>query len=143
MTSATAFGQTTVFHGRVVDPMRAAVAGALVTVARTSGGAASKSVSDAEGRFELQLEPGVYLITINSPGFSEESRRVTVPASGAAPAEFVLQIAGVKQSVEVNGRAAADTRTVNASTKTATPLRDVPQAVTVVRSALLGRKEVG
>ncbi len=137
LTSATAFAQATGFHGRVVDPMRAAVPAAQVTVVPTSGGAVSTSVSDAEGRFELQLEPGAYLITINSPGFSAESRRVTIPASGAAPAEFVLQIAGVTQSVEVNGRPAADTRTVNASTKTATPLRDVPQAVTVVPSALI------
>jgi len=117
--------------------MRAAVAAARVTVVAATGGAATNFVSDAEGRFELQLEPGAYLITINSPGFSEESRRIAVQASGTAPAEFVLQIAGVTQSVEVNGRAAADARIVNTSTKTATPLRDVPQAVTVVSSALI------
>ena len=137
ITSAAASAQTAVFRGRVVDPMKAAVAAARVTVAAASGGPATTSVTDAEGRFELQLEPGVYLITINSPGFSGESRRITVQASGAAPAEFVLRIAGVTQSVEVNAHAAVDTPTVNASTKTATPLRDVPQAVTVVPSALI------
>jgi len=137
LTSGAASGQTAVFRGRVVDPMRAAVAAARVTVVAATGGAATNFVSDAEGRFELQLEPGAYLITINSPGFSEESRRIAVQASGTAPAEFVLQIAGVTQSVEVNGRAAADARIVNTSTKTATPLRDVPQAVTVVSSALI------
>jgi catecholate siderophore receptor len=137
MMSAAASAQTSVFHGRVVDPMKAAVAAARVTVVAPSGGAATTAVSDAEGRFELHLEPGAYLIRINSPGFSEESRRITVQASGTPLAEFVLQIAGVTQSVEVNAHATADTRTVNASTKTATPLRDVPQAVTVVPSALI------
>ena len=135
--SATVFGQSAVFHGRVVDPMRAAVAGARVVAVAAPGGAVTTSVSDAEGRFELQLEPGAYLLTISSPGFSDESRRITVPASGAAPVEFVLQIAGFTQSVEVNGDATGNTPTVSTSTKTPTPLRDVPQAVTVVPRALI------
>jgi catecholate siderophore receptor len=137
ITSVVASAQTTVFRGRVVDPMRAVVAAARVSAVAVSGGAATTSVSDADGRFELQLEPGAYLLTISSPGFSEESRRITVQTSAAAPVEFVLQIAGFTQSVEVNGHAAGNTRTVNASTKTPTPLRDVPQAVTVVPSALI------
>jgi catecholate siderophore receptor len=125
------------FRGRIVDPMRAAVAAARVTVMSASGGSATTSVSDAEGHFEFYLEPGAYVLTISSPGFAEQSRRIAAQAVGAPPIEFILQIAGVTQSVEVNARAAADTPTVNASTKTATPLRDVPQAVTVVPSALI------
>src|SRR5689334_15745614 len=125
------------FRGRVVDPMRAAIAAARVTAVASTGGAVTTSVSDTEGRFELQLQPGAYLLTISSPGFSEDSRRITVQASGAAPVEFILQIAGFTQSVEVNGGAVGNIRTVNASTKTATPLRDVPQAVPVVACALI------
>jgi catecholate siderophore receptor len=135
--SAAAFAQTAVLRGRVVDPMRAAVAAARVVAVAVPGGAVMTSVSDAEGRFELQLEPGAYLLTITSPGFSEESRHITVPPSGAAPVEFVLQIAGFTQSVEVSGEAAGNTGTVSTSTKTPTPLRDVPQAVTVVPRSLI------
>ena len=137
ITSAVASAQTTMLRGRVVDSMRAAVTAAQVTAVAESGGAATTSVSDAEGRFELQLEPGAYRITINSPGFVEESRRVSVQASGAALVEFVLRVAGFTQSIEVNGHASGDARTINASTKTPTPLRDVPQAVTVIPSALI------
>jgi len=136
-TAAAAFAQSAIVRGRVVDPMKAAVAAARVSVVAASGGPATTSMSDAEGQFELQLEPGAYVLTISSPGFAEQSRRITVQASGAQPVEFVMQIAGVTQSVEVNAHAASDSRTVNASTKTATPLRDVPQAVTVVPSALI------
>jgi catecholate siderophore receptor len=136
-TAAAAFAQSAIVRGRVVDPMKAAVAAARVSVVAASGGPATTSISDAEGQFELQLEPGAYVLTISSPGFAEQSRRITVQASGAQPVEFVMQIAGVTQSVEVNAHAASDSRTVNASTKTATPLRDVPQAVTVVPSALI------
>ncbi|HEU5254512.1 MAG TPA: TonB-dependent siderophore receptor [Vicinamibacterales bacterium] len=134
---AAASAQTAVLRGRVVDPMRAAVAAARVIAVAAPGGSVMTSVSDAEGRFELHLEPGAYLLTISSPGFSEESRHITVPPSGAAPVEFVLQIAGFTQSVEVNGEAAGNTPTVSTSTKTPTPLRDVPQAVTVVPRALI------
>lgn len=94
-------------------------------------------MSDVEGRFELELEPGAYLLTILSPGFSEESRRITVLAAAVAPVEFVLQIAGFTQSVEVNGEAAGHTGVISTSTKTPTALRDVPQAVTVVPRALI------
>ena len=125
--SATAFAQSAVVYGRVVDPMRAAVADARVVAVAAPGGAVTRSVSDVEGRFELRLEPGAYLVTISSPGFSEESRRITVAASGATPVEFVLQIAGFTQSVEVNGGATGNTPTISTSTKTATPLRDVPR----------------
>jgi len=135
--SAAAFAQTAVLRGRIVDPMRAAVVAARVVAVAAPGGAVTTSASDAEGRFELQLEPGAYLLTISSPGFSEESRHITVPPSGAAPVEFVLQIAGFTQSVEVNGEATGNTPTVSTSTKTPTPLRDVPQAVTVVPRALI------
>src|SRR5262245_14125991 len=117
--------------------MKAAVSSAHVSAVATPGGAVTASVSDREGLFELQLEPGAYLLTISSPGFSEQSHRITVPASGAAPVEFILQIAGFTQSVEVNGEATGNARTVSTSTKTPTPLRDVPQAVTVVPRALI------
>src|SRR5262245_59712291 len=117
--------------------MRAAVADARVTVVSGSSGAATSSTSDAEGRFEIQVEPGAYLVTINSPGFSQASQRVTVHESVPSTIEFVLQIAGFTQSVEVNGDTAGGARPINASTKTPTPLRDVPQSVTVVPSGLI------
>ena len=125
------------FRGRVLDPMKAAVAGAHVMAAGSAAGVSTTVTSDAEGRFELQLEPGAYVITITSPGFSDQSRHVTVQTTGAPPADFVLQLAGFTQSVEVNGRSSATADGVSASTKTATPLRDVPQSVTVITSRLI------
>ena len=51
--SAAAFAQTAVLRGRVVDPMRAAVAAARVIAVAAPGGSVMTSISDAEGRFEL------------------------------------------------------------------------------------------
>jgi catecholate siderophore receptor len=137
ISSAAVSAQTAVLRGHVVDPMRAAVEGARVTVIAASNGGVTTVMSDAEGRFEVRVDPGAYFVTINSPGFSEVSQRVTAHDSSGAAIEIVLQIAGFTQAVEVNGDAAGNIRTVNASTKTATPLRDVPQAVTVIPSALI------
>jgi catecholate siderophore receptor len=137
MSVSTASAETLRLHGRVVDPMKAAIAGARVTVVAVSGGVATNSTSDGEGRFEISLEPGAYLLTINSPGFSDASQLVRIPEAATTPIEFVLQIAGITQSVEVNGDSVEKATTVNASTKTLTPLRDVPQSVTVVPGALI------
>ena len=137
MSVASVSAQTLMLHGRVVDAMKAAIADARVTVVSASGGPATNVTSDAQGRFEIPLAPGAYLLTINSPGFSEVSQAVSVPDAVATTLEFVLQIAGITQSVEVNGEAVGRATTVNASTRTPTPLRDVPQSVTVVPGGLI------
>jgi catecholate siderophore receptor len=135
--TAIAAAEPSLLRGRVVDPMKAAVPDAHISVMPAAGGTATNSTSDAEGRFEIRVEPGAYVITISSPGFSATSQRVTISDVGTASMEFILQIAGFTQSVEVNGDATESAATVNASTKTPTPLRDVPQSVTVVSSALI------
>ncbi len=126
-----------VFRGRIVDPMRAPIAGADVTAVRTAPAMTATTMSDQNGDFAFQLEPGTYLVRISSAGFADALRRMTVSPGGAAPVEFVLQIAGFTQAVEVAGQAGGDVASISTSTKTPTRLRDVPQSVTVVTSALI------
>ena len=134
--SAPSYAQTTVFRGRIVDPMRAAVAGARISALPERGGTEAAIVSDETGGFAFELDAGTYTLTVSSPGFVDMSRTVTVPGAAASAGEFVLQLASYTQSVEVAGKAGADGR-INPSTKTPTPLRDTPQAVTVVSSELI------
>src|SRR5437870_7237337 len=122
-------------HGRVVDPMQAPITGARVTAVRTDQSAGKTVMTDQNGDFLLQLEPDAYLVTAGSDGFADRSRRVTVAAAGGARADFVLEIAGFTQAVEVAGR--VDQGAVSTGTKTPTRLRDVPQSVTVVTGALI------
>jgi catecholate siderophore receptor len=126
-----------VLRGRIVDPTRAPIAGAEVTAVRAAPAVTATTMSDQNGDFVIQLEPGTYVVTISSAGFADLSRRMTVSAGGAAPLDFVLQIAGFTQAVEVTGQAGRDVASINTSTKTPTRLRDVPQSVTVVTSALI------
>jgi catecholate siderophore receptor len=51
--------------------------------------------------------------------------------------EFVLQIAGVRETVSVTAAAGYDTPAVDSATRTLTPLRDVPQSITVVTQELV------
>src|SRR5258705_3520371 len=134
--SAPSFAQTTVFRGRIVDPMRAAVAGARISALPERGGTAATIVSDETGGFALELDAGTYTFTVSAPGFADMLRTCTVPGAAASAGEFVLELASYTQSVEVAGKAGADGR-INPSTKTPTPLRDTPQAVTVVSSELI------
>ena len=134
--STASTAQTTMFRGQIVDPMRAAVAGARISAVAEGRDAAVMVLSDADGGFALRLDAGTYTLTVTSPGFADLSRTVTVPGAAASAGEFVLQLPSYTQSVEVAGKATHEP-IINPSTKTPTPLRDTPQAVTLVSSELI------
>jgi len=123
--------------GRIVDPLHDAIADARITAARDGRGPQITTNADKNGEFSLTLDPGAYVVTVASHGFAVASRRIVVPPTGAVTADFVLELAGYSQAVEVTGHPGADARTINTSTRTPTPLRDVPQSVTIVASELI------
>jgi catecholate siderophore receptor len=123
--------------GKVLDTTRAPIAAAAVT-ATTPGGRASSAWTDAAGTFTLVLEPGPYTIRIAAPGFTEASEPLTVAEDGAARREFVLRVAGFQESVTVSATADYTVDAIRSATRTLTPLRDVPQSVTVATRELMG-----
>jgi catecholate siderophore receptor len=129
-------GQTPIksssIHGRVLDPNRAAIAGARISVQGSH--ANFSAVSDANGDFTLALAPGEYTLTVNAAGFAEASRAIKVKPAISESLETVLQIAGSTATVTIMG---ADTlgyraQELRSATKTSTLLRDVTQSITVV-----------
>jgi catecholate siderophore receptor len=118
-------------RGKVLDPARAPIAGALVTAVPDGQASGTSIVSDQSGEFSFALEPGKYAVTIAADGFKETSQTLNLQTGGAAPLTVVLQIAPQHNTVTVNG---TDYQTVNISsaTKTLTALRDVPQSISVV-----------
>ncbi len=127
----------TVIRGRVVDATGAAVVGAQVAVTSDRAGVPTSSVTNQAGEFEVVVPPGSYSVRVNAAGFVETTQRQTATASGAARLEFKLQIAGLTETVSVGAHISYDVRDVTSATKTSTPLRDVPQAVSVVSSELI------
>jgi catecholate siderophore receptor len=123
-----------IFAGHVVDPMGAPLAGAAVTA--ICGGAEVPAITtDQKGQFALDLPPGRCTVTIAFEGFVAAVATVDALETGHDSRQFTLQIAGVQEAVSVS--AAAHAVDVNTATKTVTPLRDVPQSVTVVPQAMM------
>jgi catecholate siderophore receptor len=124
--------------GQVLDATGGPVGGASVTVRRAGATVAPLTVlTDGQGRFELPLSPGIYSVMIAADGFVAASQQLEI-ASGADRAfDVVLRVAGFSEIVNVDAAAGDAPRSVASATKTSTPLRDVPQAVSVVTSAMI------
>jgi catecholate siderophore receptor len=122
--------------GRVVDSTGGAVVGALVSLTSERPGAPASSVTNREGEFSLSVVPGVYTVRVAAAGFVEVSRSVTVGQSETTVG-FTLEIEGIQETVTVGAPIGYSVPAVTSATKTTTPLRDIPQAITVVSSALI------
>jgi len=123
-------------HGHIVDESGAAVAGAVIAVAR-EGVAMQTLTSDHQGEFRLSLASGRYTITVSSPGFHDSSRIVNVSQAKTESIQIMLTVAGIRESVSVTATAGYQVPAINTATKTPTPLRDVPQSVTIVTKELI------
>ena len=123
-------------RGSVLDQSGAPIAGARVTV--TAGRAAPiTGVTDQQGEFAVPLTAGAYTIRIAAENFVAATRDISL-ASGADQAILVtLEVAGVRETVTVDAMAGYAAGEVSSATKTATPLRDVPQSVSVVSRSLI------
>ena len=126
-----------VIRGRVVDPIGGAIVGAQVTVTSERPGTPATTVTDQQGEFELTNLPGIYTVRVNANGFDDTSRRLTLKAGERMTADFTLAIAGVQETVNVDAVIGYSVPAVSSATKTTTPLGDVPQAVSIVTSALI------
>ena len=118
--------------GRVLDPSRAPIVAAHVTATPDDHSAGVSATTDDRGEFTLVLLPGSYTIAVVADGFEPTSERVTVQPGVVAIPEFVVQIAGFQDAVTVSAPGSYEVDEISSATKTLTPLRDVPQSVTVV-----------
>lgn len=134
MTLATsAFSQTgeKYLRGTVKDVNGAIIVGARITAAVKGGAAEITTVSDENGEFSMRLGPDEYVIKVAAEGFAENSSTIDLKQIAAKSLEIVLEVAGSTVTVTI---VASDYKTeeVGSATKTLTPLRDVPQSVSVV-----------
>jgi catecholate siderophore receptor len=136
MWSPGAAAQQAFLRGRVVDSSRAAIVGAQVTVTPEPAGAPVSALTTQQGEFELPVASGAYTVRVSATGFVETSRRVTV-SSGSKSVDFTLEVAGFREAVRVAGVGGYSVPAVSSATKTPTPLRDVPQAVSIVSRELI------
>ncbi len=104
---------TSQLNGSVADPSGAAVAGATITLTDPANGSQRSTTSNAAGFYQfLDIPPGDYRLEAKAAGFtpyvlSKVTLQVKLPST--IPIRF--QVAGVQQSVNVEGEAPLINRT--------------------------------
>lgn len=119
-------------HGRVLDPDRAAIAGAKITVQGSHS--TLSAVTDPNGDFTITLPPGEYVVKVNAAGFAEVSRTLSAKPANSESLEIVMQIASSTANVTIVAADGLGYRAegVGSATRTPTTLRDIPQSINVV-----------
>ena len=135
---AAAAGDPVAFQGRVLDPAGLPIPEARITVMAKGSGStpAATAVSGPDGRFTLELAAGSYDLRVEVEGFAETVQHVTLTANNSTPLDLVLQ-GTVHESITVEAQSGYLVPAISSGTKTPTPLRDVPQSVTVVTRQLM------
>jgi outer membrane receptor protein involved in Fe transport len=101
-TSASVFGDA---RGVVVDAQHKPISGAHVSLRAVGSGAIRKDETDAQGRFLFHALPlGDYSLSVESAGFVEAERTLTVVSDNAPVLKLVLTISPVAESAEVVAR---------------------------------------
>lgn len=120
-----------VLRGKLFDPARAPIVGAQVIVVPEGRFSGTSTVSNEFGEFSLLLAPGNYTVKIIADGFEDTSQMVSLSQASSESLEILLPVAGAKSSITIIGTDYQITNTSSA-TKTLTPLRNIPQSITVV-----------
>jgi catecholate siderophore receptor len=118
--------------GTVVDESGGVISGAAVTLHTATG--ERRTFSDTAGQFVFQEVPGgPATLTVTFEAFAPATVRLDEPRDAV---RVVLRPIPVTEAVIVRAPSSSASRTT-AGTRTDTPLRDVPQAVTVVGRDLI------
>ena len=97
--AAPAWAQTGTLAGRVMDAETGeTIANAVVRVLEPGGQEVAGDLTDSDGRFELQVPPGVYEVEVTSLGFATRRIETTVAAGAGEP----MSIALVVEAVQLN-----------------------------------------
>src|SRR5688572_26122930 len=103
--STAAFGQDSrgSISGTVIDPQNAIVPGAQVVVINTGTNLESRTSTNSTGFFEVPLlNPGIYSVTVEAPGFKKVMRSALELNVGTRLSlELRLEVGQVAETVEV------------------------------------------
>ena len=127
--------------GIVSDPSGAILHDVTVTV--TCGTTRLRATTDANGRYSLELAPGVYSLTVAADGFTAKEQMLAVSANGNHEEDLILNVAQENSTIEVHAGAKGYEATESSeATRTDTPIRDIPQAVYVIPQQVLQDEQV-
>jgi len=130
--SAQTTQRKTLLTGRVLDPNHAAIPNADIWVG-ADGLPAVSATTNSSGEFSLLLPPGEYQVRAMAEGFAELTETVNLTGlKNSQSVELILSVANSSATVTITDTAAYGINTISSATKTLTPLRDIPQSISVV-----------
>lgn len=131
------------FQGSVKDLNSDSVVGARVILKDANGKTIERTQTDAGGEFTLGcFEKGEYVLQITNQGMSPVEKKIDFTGEKIQVSDVVLETGGVTEVVTVEIEPAFITSVSQTVTKTATPLRDVPQSVEIVNRELIDSQAV-
>ncbi|MCL4401633.1 MAG: TonB-dependent receptor [Acidobacteria bacterium] len=93
--------------GKVADPQGAMIPNALVVLTNTETNTVTRTSTNATGYFEANLlNPGMYSVTVEAPGFKKSSQtHLELSVAARLNLAFELQVGTVAETVEVTAAA--------------------------------------
>ena len=132
---------TVALTGIVSDPTGAILRDAQVTL--SCGESSVRGVTDATGRYSVQLPSGTYKLTVAANGFTTKEQSFQVLRNRTNQQDLILNVAQQNSTVEVRaGAQGYEVNESNEATRTDTAIRDIPQAVYVIPEQLLRDQQV-
>jgi len=118
--------------GSVTDQDQASIAGARIQVVRVGRGEGFTTVSNAQGEFFISLDAGEYDLTISADGFAAFTKRIVLNAIDNSLLAVKLGVAVNTATVIIVSSGEYMTDLTSSGTKTQTPIRDIPQSISIV-----------
>jgi iron complex outermembrane receptor protein len=131
--------------GTVVDPSGAAIVGASISLVESTTGHHSTAKTNRVGHYDfISLSPGRYTVKVVAAGFrSFEETNVQLTSEQALHIDAKLVIGSTSSTVRVSASAITPYTALNdsSSTRTNSPLIEVPQSVGIVNHALIADQD--
>jgi len=135
------FAQQATVFGSVKDENGDPVEFASVSIKGTSSG----TITEQNGEYRIgNLQAGSYTLVVSSVGFVRQDKEISLESGQNLRVDFTLAQSSIQlQSVEVTGRKAVsyDNNISFGATKTATPIKETPQAISYVTKEVMADRQ--
>lgn len=139
------FSQTSdnCFRGSVRDAQGGVIVEAEITLINEKNQIVQKTRTDDLGEFSLNcFNEGKYSLRIAKTGMADVIKNISLKDKNLAISDIILETQQVEETVTVKIEPEFVSSVTEAVTKTATPLRDIPQSVEIVNRSLIDSQAV-
>ena len=90
--------------GTIVGTVTAAERGGPLAGAQVSVEGVRRTVTDAQGRYRISIEPGTYTVQVSTLGYQSDRKQTSVMAGGTSTVNFSLTASGIAiEGIMING----------------------------------------